>query len=72
MKCSECKHCKFAPSKDGANRYYCNHKKAGESVNASARLLARTKRHSDELTIKKAPRWCPINNGGEENETTDY
>ena len=60
MKCSECNHCKFAEDKGGVNRYYCTHKKAAASVNASARLITSTKRHDTELTVKTSPRWCPL------------
>lgn len=60
MKCSECNHCEFAEDKAGAHRYYCKHEKAAASVNATARLIARTKRHDKELTVKTAPRWCPM------------
>ncbi len=61
MKCSECNHCQFAEDKKrGMNRYYCKHRAAAASVNAGARLLARTKRHETELTVKTAPRWCPL------------
>ena len=66
MRCAECKFKCFGEDKGGVNRYYCTHQTAAASVNASARLIARTKRHETELTIKKAPRWCPINNGGGE------
>ena len=60
MKCSECNHCQFGEDKGGVNRYYCKHTTAAASVNASARLIARTKRHEKELTIKSSPRWCPL------------
>lgn len=75
MRCAECSCCEFAEDKKGGvNRYYCTHKTAAGSVNASARLITRTKRHSTELTVKKAPRWCPINMqaGGENNEKSDF
>lgn len=60
MKCANCNHCKFGEDKGGVNRYYCEHHAAAASVNASARLIARTKRHERELTIKTSPRWCPL------------
>lgn len=60
MKCSECNQCHFGEDKGGVNRYYCKHPKAAASVNASARLIAKTKRHKKELTVKTAPRWCPL------------
>lgn len=61
MKCSECNHREFAEDKKGGvHRYYCKHKKAAASVNATARLITRTKRHEKELTVKTAPRWCPL------------
>ncbi len=60
MKCAECENCKFAGDKGGVNRFYCEHPEAAASVNASARLIARTERHSTELPVKTSPRWCPI------------
>lgn len=60
MKCSECNQCHFGEDKGGVNRYYCKHPKAAASVNASARLIAKTKRHEKELTVKTAPRRCPL------------
>ena len=45
MKCANCNHCKFGEGKGGVNRFYCDHPTAAASVNASARLIARTKRH---------------------------
>lgn len=62
MKCSECKCCVFAEDKSGVNRYYCEHPEAAKAVNAGARMIARTKRHSKELTVKASPRWCPLKN----------
>ena len=52
MRCAECKYKRFGEDKGGVNRYYCTHPTAAASVNASARLIARTKRHETELTIK--------------------
>ncbi len=60
MKCSECSYRTFAETKGGVNRHYCDHPTAAASVNATARLICRTKRHSKEMTIKNAPRWCPL------------
>lgn len=59
-KCSECNNCEFVPDKGGVNRYYCKHATAAASVNAARRLICRTERHSKELPVKTAPRWCPI------------
>jgi hypothetical protein len=60
MKCADCENCKFEQCNGGVNRFYCTHPAAAASVNAGARLIARTERHSTELPVKTAPRWCPI------------
>lgn len=60
MKCADCENCKFEQCNGGVNRFYYTHPAAAASVNAGARLIARTERHSTELPVKTAPRWCPI------------
>ena len=59
-KCADCKNCKLEEQTNGVNRFYCSHPEAAASVNASTRLIAKTERHSTELPVKTAPRWCPI------------
>lgn len=59
-KCAECNNCKLNEQANGVNRFYCSHPAAAASVNANARLIAKTERHSKELPVKTAPRWCPI------------
>ena len=56
MKCADCENCKFEQCNGGVNRFYCTHPAAAASVNAGARLIARTERHSTELPVKTAPR----------------
>ena len=59
-KCADCNNCKLVEQTNGVNRFYCSHPTAAASVNASARLIAKTERHSKELPVKTSPRWCPI------------
>ncbi len=59
MKCSECTSCRFVEYSSGVNRYYCEDQRAAAAVNAGARLICRTQRHSKEIAVKNAPRWCP-------------
>lgn len=60
MNCSDCKYKHFESGNGNPNRYYCIHPVAAVSVNAGARLICKTKRHSEKITIKKSPRWCPL------------
>ena len=45
-KCADCNNCKLVEQTNGVNRFYCSHPTAAASVNASARLIAKTERHS--------------------------
>lgn len=58
MNCKDCNYKVFEKSNGSPNRYYCKHPEALKGV--GARLICRTKRHSEEVTIKTAPRWCPL------------
>ena len=44
-------------------RYYCFHDEAkfARSECEPHPMICRTGRHDDKLTIKTAPRWCPLN-----------
>lgn len=59
MKCKDCDLKVFEKGNGQPNRYYCQHPKAIADV--GSRMICRTERHSEELTIKTAPKWCPIN-----------
>lgn len=63
MKCKDCSYKEFAKVNGGANRWYCTHEAARfvKSECEPTPMICRTKRHSEELTIKTAPKWCPIN-----------
>lgn len=60
MKCRDCNHTKFMKGNGNPNRYYCTHPEAGKEVGSSARMICRTERHSEEMTTKTSPRWCPL------------
>ena len=42
------------------NRYYCTHPVAAKMACAWAKMICRTERRSTEITIKTAPKWCPL------------
>lgn len=56
MKCKDCEHKKFMEGNGNPNRYYCIHPEAGKEVGSSARMICRTRRHSEEMTTKTSPR----------------
>ena len=62
MKCKDCDHKKFWSNKGGPGRYYCEHPDArfARSECEPTPMICRTERHSDELTIKTSPKWCPF------------
>lgn len=57
MKCKECKNARFEEYNGSPNRYSCEH-----SDISGYKMICRTKRGSTTITIKTAPKWCPINN----------
>ena len=60
MNCKDCDFLVFEKHKSGVNRYYCKNTIAAAEVQAGARMICRTERHSTELIIKTVPRWCPL------------
>ena len=62
MKCKDCGYKRLYVVKGGINRFYCEHPDArfARSECESTPMICRTKRHSKELTIKTAPKWCPF------------
>lgn len=58
MDCKDCEFKHFQKHNGNPNRYYCLHPKAVEGV--GSRLICRTERHSEAITIKTSPRWCPL------------
>lgn len=62
MKCKDCTYKLFSENKSGPSRYYCKHPKARfvRSECEPTPMICRTKRHSDEITIKTSPKWCPL------------
>ena len=62
MKCKDCTYKDFLEHKDGPGCYYCKHPKArfARSECEPTPMICKTKRHSDELTIKTSPKWCPL------------
>lgn len=65
MKCKNCRHLSFTHGNGSPSRYYCTHPNASISKygwNAGgAEMVERCERYKDELTMKYAPKWCPIN-----------
>lgn len=63
MKCVDCDYKKLEKGNGSPNRYYCTNPDArfARSKCEPTPLICKTERHSVELTIKKAPKWCPLN-----------
>lgn len=61
-KCKECNFKSFYSGNGGLNRYYCEHPdgRFARSECEPTPLICRTERHSSEMTIKTAPKWCPL------------
>ena len=57
LKCKTCEHCSFVELNGNPNRYYCNLARTECTPN---RMICRTERRSEEFTIKRTPRWCPL------------
>ena len=57
IECKNCSHCEFMKGNGRPNRYYCNEAR-GEC--SPAKLICKTERHSEEFTIKRTPKWCPL------------
>ena len=63
MNCKDCSYKKFYDMNGRPGRYYCLHDEAkfARSECEPHPIICRTARHDDKLTIKTAPRWCPLN-----------
>ena len=63
MNCKDCSYKKFYDGNGRPGRYYCFHDEAkfARSEFEPHPMICRTGRHDDKLTIKTAPRWCPLN-----------
>ncbi|MBE5757582.1 MAG: hypothetical protein E7345_01445 [Clostridiales bacterium] len=70
IKCKDCEHCVFNESKNGRSIYFCRHAKSPSVLarTAGQTEICRTERRSTEFTIKKTPKWCPLNIEKEEQE----
>lgn len=58
LKCISCEHRSFMQGNGNPSRHYC------ELANTSCeprRMICRTERHETDMTIKRTPRWCPLN-----------
>lgn len=64
MKCMKCEYCSYYENKSGLNRYYCIHKLNPDLVasKGGVTLICKTERHGNEMTRKRTPKWCPIQN----------
>lgn len=57
MKCSECNHLRFTRYNGRPSRYSCEHPEL-----SGYQKICNCKRGNDELVVKTAPKWCPLNN----------
>ncbi len=64
MKCMDCSYAELSKYKGGINRWYCENRAVKNEINAGRELICKCKRHSEELTIKTSPKWCPFKRGG--------
>ena len=60
--CKDCEHKTYGSIKGSSGRYYCKHPEARfvRSECEPTPMICRTGRHSDEITIKTSPKWCPL------------
>ena len=63
LNCRICDHCSFMEGNGNPNRYYCD---LAKTECSPFRMICRTERHSEEFTIKRTPKWCPLKEGGTE------
>lgn len=63
LKCKSCKYCVGGKISSAPGRWWCEHPIAAKSVNCAARVICKTPRRSDEFTIKRTPKWCPLSSG---------
>ncbi|MCM1277110.1 MAG: hypothetical protein NC299_17410 [Lachnospiraceae bacterium] len=60
LKCKTCGYCRGGGSGSARGRYYCGHPDAAKEACASAKPICYTPRWSNEFTIKRTPKWCPL------------
>lgn len=60
VSCKNCRYCTFEEYKGNPNRYYCIHPVACKEHLCGAVKLCVCDRNSNELKIKKTPKWCPL------------
>lgn len=58
LKCKCCKYCVGGGEGSSRGKYYCEHPIAAAC--AAAKLICYVPRRSEEFTIKKTPKWCPL------------
>ena len=66
IKCKDCEFKSFLVLKCAPGRYYCKHPDASfaRSECEPMPMICKTDRHSDEITIKTSPKWCPLRKKG--------
>lgn len=66
-RCTECNHKSFMKGNGRPNRWYCHNPDAryARSECEPTPMICRTERHSEELTVKTSPKWCPIRKDGQ-------
>ncbi len=60
LKCKTCRYCVGGGHGSARGRYYCEHPVAAEMACASSKPICYVPRRSNEFTIKKTPKWCPL------------
>ena len=60
LECKTCRYCVVGGVGSSRGRYYCEHPVAAESACASAKLICYVPRRSEDFTIKRTPKWCPL------------
>lgn len=65
IKCKDCSFATFVPSNGGPGRYYCDNPDAKYATSPCIPrpMICRTERGKSEVTIKTAPKWCPVKTG---------
>lgn len=71
-KCSGCEHLSFVHGKHQHSQYFCTHPNSEKSKHGhderKAVVVERCEPGSEELTMKYAPKWCPVNNTKQNNK----
>lgn len=64
-KCSGCEYLSFGHGKHQHSQYFCTHPNSEKSKHGrdegKAVVVERCEPGSEELTMKYAPKWCPVN-----------